>query len=306
MRSLRLSEWAFRPGGVASSIATKAGYAAAAVIVGVTLSLAAQHMFVAAAPLPEAEVEQSPPGSSRRPIERPSRASFFVGDEDHPLGWPAAPTNSPAGRPTDVATAESAPTSEEPATGWWSGLAGLLANLPFAPDSPPSTPSAAPVGAGSANNGGTSSSTTAQRASGGPARTISFGTSEATACETGAGRFDLNDVSDLYVCVAFPGLSGTYAEQLTFILPDGNVYQTMTVPFMTPDMSLGTDPAFEFGGRQWQATRARRGADGETLVTARLPVAGTFITQYTLAGLWTVQVRLDGQPITQDTFELVQ
>ncbi len=137
-------------------------------------------------------------------------------------------------------------------------------------------------------------------------RYVSFGASEATACQESGQQFILGQVSDVYVCVALRGLSGTYTEQLTFVLPEGHVYQRMIVPFMTDDMPLGTDPTVEVDGRQLQAVRARRGLNGETLVTAMLPVAGTFITQYTLAGAWTVQVLLDGQPLTQETFELLQ
>ncbi len=47
------------------------------------------------------------------------------------------------------------------------------------------------------------------------------------------------------------------------------------------------------------------GANGRVLVTAMLPVAGTFITQYNLAGSWTVRVALNGQVVGRDTFELL-
>jgi hypothetical protein len=40
-------------------------------------------------------------------------------------------------------------------------------------------------------------------------------------------------------------------------------------------------------------------------VTTLLPVAGTFITQYNMAGVWTVKVSLNGEVIGQDTFELL-
>jgi hypothetical protein len=40
-------------------------------------------------------------------------------------------------------------------------------------------------------------------------------------------------------------------------------------------------------------------------VTAALPVSGTFITQYRLAGVWTVQVGLDGRRIDHNNFELL-
>jgi hypothetical protein len=132
---------------------------------------------------------------------------------------------------------------------------------------------------------------------------IFFGTDEGTACQPGDREFVLTDVGNLYVCVLWRGLSGKYAEELTFVLPDGNVYQTMPVPFMTNDVPPTTDPTVDVGGRRLPATRAGWGANGASLVTAALPVSGTYITQYSLAGLWTVQVSLDGRRVGQDNFE---
>ena len=40
-------------------------------------------------------------------------------------------------------------------------------------------------------------------------------------------------------------------------------------------------------------------------MTAALPISGTFITQYSLTGLWTVQVALDGQGLDHDYFDLL-
>lgn len=143
------------------------------------------------------------------------------------------------------------------------------------------------------------------RSRGGQVADIFFSTDEGTACQPGNREFALTAVPNLYVCVVWKGLSGKYAEQLTFVLPDGNVYQTMTVPFMTIDMPATADPAIEVAGRTLVAKRAGWGANGATLVTAALPVSGTYITQYTLAGLWTVQVALDGHRIDQNNFELL-
>ena len=134
---------------------------------------------------------------------------------------------------------------------------------------------------------------------------VFFSTDEGSACQPGDREFQLTDVPNLYVCVALKGLSGKYAEKLTFVLPDGNVYQTMTVPFMTADMPANADPRIEVDGRTLEAKRAGWGANGVTLVTAALPVSGTYITQYRLAGLWTVQVALDGQQVGRDNFELL-
>lgn len=133
---------------------------------------------------------------------------------------------------------------------------------------------------------------------------VFFGTDKGTVCQPGDRQFILHDVDALYVCVVWTGLAGSYAEQLTFAAPDGHVYQTLTVPFVTAG---ATAPAngIELEGRRFDVTPAGWGANGETLVIGALPVAGTFISQRALVGLWTVQVGLNGQVIDQDTFELV-
>ena len=40
------------------------------------------------------------------------------------------------------------------------------------------------------------------------------------------------------------------------------------------------------------------------MVVATLPVAGTYITQHNLAGLWTVKISLNGKPVNEDHFVL--
>ena len=135
---------------------------------------------------------------------------------------------------------------------------------------------------------------------------VRFGTSEDTVCHSDERQFRFEDVEDLYVCVAWTGLSGKYAEQVMFLSPDGNVYQTVTIAFMTVDTPATADPMIEVEGRKLVAKRAGWGASGTTLVTARLPVSGTFITQYSLAGLWTVQVALNGKSLDHDSFDLIK
>src|SRR6266850_180034 len=134
-------------------------------------------------------------------------------------------------------------------------------------------------------------------------RDVLYSDSADTACLPGNREFILEDVRGLYVCVVWSGLVGTYAQQVTFQSPDGHVYQTATSAFATAQ-DPATGGTLEFDGRAYPVKAAGWGADGRVLVTAMLPVAGTFITQYNLAGLWTVKVSLNGQPVVQDTFEL--
>ena len=133
---------------------------------------------------------------------------------------------------------------------------------------------------------------------------VGFGESEQTACRRDRARdFALEELRDLYLCVAWRGLSGTHVEQLTLRTPDGAVYQTLTVPFTTPGAPTPAD-AVEVEGRRHEVQHSGRSPRGETLVLAVLPVAGTFITQYHLVGLWTVEVSLNGRLIATDQFSL--
>ena len=135
-------------------------------------------------------------------------------------------------------------------------------------------------------------------------REVLYSDSADTACLPGNRQFTLEDVRGLYVCVVWLGPAGTYAQQVTFESPDGHVYQTITSAFATAQ-GAATGGTLRFGERDYPVQAAGWGADGRVLVTAMLPVAGTFITQYNLAGPWTVRVALNGQVVGKDTFELV-
>src|SRR2546430_1367732 len=134
-------------------------------------------------------------------------------------------------------------------------------------------------------------------------REVLYSDSADTACLPGHRPVTLEDVRGLYVCVVWLGPAGTYAQQVTFESPDGHVYQTITSAFATAQ-GAATGGTLRFGERDYPVQAAGWGADGRVLVTAMLPVAGTFITQYNLAGPWTVRVALNGQAVGRDTFEL--
>lgn len=136
-----------------------------------------------------------------------------------------------------------------------------------------------------------------------PVREVSFGEREETACASGAREFVLEDLLDLHVCIVWSGLAGTYGAQLTFLSPDGNVYQTMTLAFVTAG-ARATGAAVEVEGRQHKVKRAGWRGRGEAVVVATLPVAGTYITQHNLAGLWTVKISVNGQPVDEAQFAL--
>lgn len=109
--------------------------------------------------------------------------------------------------------------------------------------------------------------------------------------------FFLDELRDLYICVIWYDLAGTYVERLTFLLPDGNRYQVLTVPFTTPGAS---GPAqVDVDGQLVEVQEGRWVGKGQTGVLTVLPVAGTYITQRSLVGTWRVDVSLNGQPIRQ-------
>lgn|SRR2546428_1695814 len=135
-------------------------------------------------------------------------------------------------------------------------------------------------------------------------REVFFSEREETACQPGNRQFRLEAVQGLHVCVVWAGLAGAYAQQVTFVSPDGQVYQTLTQGFATAGTpATGT---VEVDGRPYDVKPAGWGANGATLVTAAaLPVAGTYITKYNIAGLWTVKVSLNGELLGQESFQLL-
>ena len=188
-----------------------------------------------------------------------------------------------------VASTTSASRSDD---GWLRSIATELANaLPLGTGATPSaSPSAQPVAltpaAGSVH-----------------VRDVFFSDSPDGACLPGGRQFTLEELRGLYVCVVWAGAAGTYAQQVTFETPGGHVYQRVISAFDTESGSAGR--TVEVDGRAYPVHTVRR-SGGRVFVTTLLPVAGTFITQYNMAGVWTVKVSLNGETIGQDTFELVQ
>jgi hypothetical protein len=116
---------------------------------------------------------------------------------------------------------------------------------------------------------------------------IFFCTVRDVQCRNDENRFYLNEVRDLFVFVSWPKVSGEHTARVRFLLPDGNVYQQSETRFTTlPEAAAGAD-----SGRKVQVAMTSRGAPTTVL---DFPVAGTHITQRSLAGSWTVEVELDG------------
>ncbi len=113
--------------------------------------------------------------------------------------------------------------------------------------------------------------------------TVFFCTTADPQCRTAINAFEVQKLRDLFVMVAWRGVRGQHEQALEFKLQDGNLYQRLTNRFDT-------------------ATTAT--SRGEPVVVQVLPVAGTFITQHSLHGTWSVEVFLDDRLITRGTFTL--
>ena len=120
-----------------------------------------------------------------------------------------------------------------------------------------------------------------------PVASIFFCTTRDLQCRTGIIDFGLDEVRDLYVYVAWRNVSGEHIQQLRFVLPDGNAYQVLESRFTT--LAKG-------GSAEVQVAVASR---GEPTVVNVVPVAGTHITQHSLAGTWSVEAYLDGKLVAR-------
>ncbi len=113
--------------------------------------------------------------------------------------------------------------------------------------------------------------------------TVFFSTVSDPQSRSSINTFEVSELRDLFVFVAWEAVDGQHTQALEFILPDGNLYQRLEVEF-----DMATAPT----------------SQEEPMTVAALPVAGTFITKRLLLGNWTVAVFLDDQFITQADFTL--
>jgi hypothetical protein len=95
--------------------------------------------------------------------------------------------------------------------------------------------------------------------------------------QTGGAAFSTALVGDLKIVVGWQNISGSHTQRLELFTPAGSLYQRITAQFA-----------------------------GASTVEARLPVSGTWITEYSLFGAWGVEVYLDGArvPMTTGAFVL--
>jgi len=99
---------------------------------------------------------------------------------------------------------------------------------------------------------------------------------------TGGTSFSLGSLRDLQVNVDWNNVpGGTHTQELTFLLPNGVLYQTVSHGFGLAEGALGAPS-----------------------ISDAMPVAGTYVTQRQLTGEWTVQVSLDGAVVGSQKIQL--
>ena len=291
-------------------IARNAVYGLVASLVLVTLSFAIQKAFSRQAPTASDEVQQPTTRTASAVVSRVARSSD--GEDDGSSDPGAADSDVPAAKRgpinrenaraegDQVMAAGSRPSARDQVASdqpdpTWSNPLSRLASL-FTSGGGGSAGAPATVASNAANTAPPQSNPV-------QAREVFFGESEETACQSVAQDFALENVRDLHVCVVLSGLSGTYWAQLTFLSPDGNAYQKMTQAFVTVD-APETVATVEVEGRQYPVRRAGWRGQREAVLVASLPVAGTYISQHNLAGIWTMNISLNGRPVDWGQFTL--
>ena len=120
----------------------------------------------------------------------------------------------------------------------------------------------------------------------------------------GGDHFSAKALRDLMFRVEYQALApGPHTQRLQLYLPDGALYQQFTTAVEAGGAAKG--PA-EAHPEHALAPRAPGAHPEREKVVTRLPVGGTWITQYSLYGTWHVEVYLDQArtPTVQRTFVL--
>ncbi len=115
------------------------------------------------------------------------------------------------------------------------------------------------------------------------AMTVTLCDSSEQGCSA-ATSFNLGTFRDLGVGVDWKNVpGGTHTQQIALVQPNGVVYQTVSHSFGVEDGKFAA-PA----------------------INDVIPVAGTFITQRSQTGEWTIDVSLDGQSVGTRKFQFTE
>ena len=130
-----------------------------------------------------------------------------------------------------------------------------------------------------------------------------------------AAQFKLADLGDLFFCTDWLPVDDVHLQTVEIIAPGGHFYQSVLTPFEMPVTPLWGAPAAGvrkvlLNGRRRpvEVKRLREISGGLYGLQAAFPVAGSYIAQQSLTGLWTVNVYIDYQDgaIASGTFEIVE
>jgi hypothetical protein len=149
-----------------------------------------------------------------------------------------------------------------------------------------------------------------------------------TSCRTSQDTFSLAELRDLFVFVAWPGVSGQHVQTVQFFQPDGNLYMAIRTSFAVgggaavavksaaaaPEASAGNvvAPLPPAPHLMLNANLVHKegipsllmSSRGDSAVLTVLPVAGTYITQRNFSGNWQVRVLLDNKLVLESAFTL--
>lgn len=118
---------------------------------------------------------------------------------------------------------------------------------------------------------------------GAPAAALSFCQTTETGCAPN-GTFQVSGARTLNAVIEWQNLTaGAHSQKVSFVLPSGDEYQVFEQSFEVPD-----------------------GSSGAVATTQSLPVAGTWIAQRRLTGMWQVNFWLDGKPMGTQAVQLIQ
>jgi hypothetical protein len=116
---------------------------------------------------------------------------------------------------------------------------------------------------------------------GAPVAALSFCQTSETGCVPN-GSFQVSGARALYVVIDWQNLAaGAHSQKVSFVLPSGDEYQAFEQSFEVPE-----------------------GASGAVTTSQSLPVAGTWIAQRRLTGMWQVNFWLDGKPMGTQAVQL--
>lgn len=143
-----------------------------------------------------------------------------------------------------------------------------------------------------------------------------------TSCRTTQDTFSINDLRDLYVFAAWPGVSGQHVQTVEFYLPEGSLYASRKTRFtvggmapaavMAPAFQNEVSPTPPAPHLMANANKVHSEgipsllmkSRGDSAILSVLPVGGTYITQRNLTGTWRVRVLLDDRLVLQSEFTL--